>query len=262
MRIPLVPAAIIFVGLAIIAAPPFFPVHVDQAVLPQGMAIERAIETISVPTYLAGVLLVGAGILLTRRASPPISRLEARICAGLAGLTILPALLFAAAVPAVMVEWGIKPALGATSAWSYLLGVSLLFGALLLVRRHLIRPPDHRRPGQLGATLCVAIAIAALTVTPALAISLGEMAEEAGQDLEVVPFFISVAFYILGVLIVGFGLIRLKRHVDQPSQTTMGSGIVALLIGVALLAAPSVINAIGETFGVDATATITRPALD
>ena len=106
------------------------------------------------------------------------------------------------------------------------------------------------------------IILTALATMPAHAISLGEMAQEAGQDLENVPFFISVAFYILGVLIFGFGLIRLKRHVDQPSQTTIGSGIVALLIGAALLAAPSVINAIGDTFGVDATATITRPALN
>lgn len=205
-------------------------------------------------------LAILAGIALFGRAFAA-RRLEAWIFTATAAVCIAAALLFSATVPALMVEWGMAPALDAVSAWSYLLGVSLLFGALLLVRRHLIRL-HASRTCSLGAPLCAATAIIALTVTPALAISLGEMAEEAGQDLEVVPFFISVAFYILGILIVGFGLIRLKRHVDQPSQTTMGSGIVALIIGVALLAAPSVINAIGETFGVDATATISRPALD
>lgn len=114
----------------------------------------------------------------------------------------------------------------------------------------------------LTLALPAAATVTALAAAPALAISLGEMAEEAGQDLEIVPFFISVAFYIIGVVIVGFGLIRLKRHVDHPSQTTIGSGLVALLIGAALIAAPSIINSVGETFGVDATATLSRPALD
>ena len=96
----------------------------------------------------------------------------------------------------------------------------------------------------------------------ALAVSLGEMAQEAGEDLQLVPFFISVAFYILGIMIVGFGLIRLKRHVDHPSQTTIASGIIALIIGTALIAAPSIINAVGDTFAVDSSATLSRPALD
>ena len=107
-----------------------------------------------------------------------------------------------------------------------------------------------------------AIATWLVSSPAALAISLGEMAQEAGEDLELVPFFISVAFYILGVLLAGFGLIRLKRHVDHPSQTTIGSGIIGLLIGAALIAAPSIINAVGATFAVDATATLSRPSLD
>lgn len=103
--------------------------------------------------------------------------------------------------------------------------------------------------------------LAAVPSAPAHAISLGEMAEAAASDLELLPLFISVAFYILGILIAGFGLLRLKRHVDHPGQTTIGSGLIALLVGAALIAAPSVINAVGETFAVDG-ATLTRPALD
>ena len=259
MRIPLVPSAIVFGGLALIAAPPFFPIHVDQAVLPEGMTIERTLEIVGLPIVLAGFLTTSAGILLVSRGSPSASRLSARICTGIAALVLVAALLLAAAVPALMVEWGMTPALGAASALSYLLGVPLLFAALLLVRRHLIgRSAD--RTGT--ATLCTAIALTALTATPALAISLGDMAQQAGEDLDTVPFLISVAFWIVGVLIVGFGLLRLKRHVDHPSQTTIGSGLVAVLIGAALLVAPAVINAVGDTFGVDSTATITRPALD
>ena len=137
---------------------------------------------------------------------------------------------------------------------------------LLLARRRTLRRRalTARSAAEPAAALLMATVLATLTVLtpPAIALSLGEMAQEAGEDLETLPFFISVAFWIIGVVIFGFGLIRLKRHVDHPSQTTIGSGLVAVLIGVALLAAPSIINSVGETFGVDSTATISRPALD
>ena len=77
------------------------------------------------------------------------------------------------------------------------------------------------------------------------------MAKEAAGDLETVPGLLAIAFYIIGAAIVGFGLLKLKRHVDHPQQTTIGSGLIAILIGVALIAAPAVINALGDTFGID-----------
>ena len=97
---------------------------------------------------------------------------------------------------------------------------------------------------------------------PALAVSLGDMADEAADDLETVPGLIAIAFYIIGAAIVGFGLLKLKRHVDHPQQTTIGSGLIAILIGVALIAAPAVINALGATFGVDGGShTVLKPRL-
>ena len=97
---------------------------------------------------------------------------------------------------------------------------------------------------------------------PALAVSLGDMAKEAAGDLETVPGLLAIAFYIIGAAIVGFGLLKLKRHVDHPQQTTIGSGLIAILIGVALIAAPAVINALGATFGVDGGShTVLKPRL-
>ena len=97
---------------------------------------------------------------------------------------------------------------------------------------------------------------------PAFAVSLGDMADEAAGDLQTVPGLIAIAFYIIGAAIVGFGLLKLKRHVDHPQQTTIGSGLIAILIGVALIAAPAVINALGATFGVDGGShTVLKPRL-
>ena len=96
----------------------------------------------------------------------------------------------------------------------------------------------------------------------ALAVSLGDMAKEAADDLESVPALLAIAFYIIGAAIVGFGLLKLKRHVDHPQQTTIGSGLIAILIGVALIAAPAIINALGDTLGLGGGShTVIKPRL-
>ena len=101
-----------------------------------------------------------------------------------------------------------------------------------------------------------------ITAAPALAVSLGEMAQEAQQDLELIPGFISIGLYIIGALVVVLGLLKLKRHMDQPQQTTLGSGLVALIVGVALVLTPAIINGVADTFGLGgANQTVARPKL-
>ena len=127
------------------------------------------------------------------------------------------------------------------------------------------RHPRTAPPGPVAAALAGmawGLGTSVWAAGPALAVSLGEMADEAAGDLETVPGLIAIAFYIIGAAIVGFGLLKLKRHVDHPQQTTFGSGLIAILIGVALIAAPAVINALGATFGVDGGShTVLKPRL-
>ena len=122
------------------------------------------------------------------------------------------------------------------------------------------RPAAPACPGPIAAALLASAWL--WSAGPALAVSLGDMAKEAAGDLETVPGLLAIAFYIIGAAIVGFGLLKLKRHVDHPQQTTIGSGLIAILIGVALIAAPAVINALGATFGVDGGShTVLKPRL-
>ena len=101
-----------------------------------------------------------------------------------------------------------------------------------------------------------------LRVPPALAVSLGDMADKAAADLNTVPTLLAIGFYIVGAAVAGFGLLKLKRHVDHPQQTTLGSGLIAILIGVALIAAPAVINGLSDTLGLGgADQTVARPRL-
>ena len=130
----------------------------------------------------------------------------------------------------------------------------------MTLARLLKRPPFEWATHLAGAVLSAASWLS--MSGPALAVSLGDMAKEAADDLEAVPALLAVAFYIIGAAIVGFGLLKLKRHVDHPQQTTIGSGLIAILIGVSLIAAPAVINALGDTFGLSGGShTVIKPRL-
>ena len=129
------------------------------------------------------------------------------------------------------------------------------------LKRHSRAGPARLFAAVISALAWVVVA-AAGAAGPALAVSLGDMAKEAADDLESVPALLAVAFYIIGAAIVGFGLLKLKRHVDHPQQTTIGSGLIAILIGVSLIAAPAVINALGDTLGLSGGShTVIKPRL-
>ena len=78
--------------------------------------------------------------------------------------------------------------------------------------------------------------------------SIGQMAQAGATDLLGATGLISAVFYIVGAVLVGVGLLKIKRHSDQPQQVTLGSGLMWILIGVALIVAPFIISAVAETF--------------
>ena len=116
-------------------------------------------------------------------------------------------------------------------------------------------------------TLPAAVGLAAagllLLAGTAGAVSLGEMADEATGDLEdTVPGLIAAVFYIMGAALFGFGLFRVKKHVDHPQQVTLGSALITCVIGAVLIATPAAINAMTESIGLDqGTSTVTKPKL-
>ena len=106
-----------------------------------------------------------------------------------------------------------------------------------------------------------AVAGAAMGAGNVLAVSLGKMADEARGDLELVSGFLAVVFYVVGLLIVCFGLLRGKKHVDAPQAVTLASAIVWVLVGVAIILMPAVINGVAETFGTSGSETVHKPSL-
>lgn len=90
----------------------------------------------------------------------------------------------------------------------------------------------------------------ALWAQGALAKSLGEMAQSAQQDVGLVSGFLAIVFYLLGVLVVAFGLFRIKKHMDLPQQVSLASAVVAIVIGTAIILIPAVLNGVADTFGI------------
>ena len=118
-----------------------------------------------------------------------------------------------------------------------------------------------RIAGCAGAAAVAAAGGAMMMAAPAAAKSLGQMASDAAADLEGLTGLLAVLFYLVGALFVAFGLLKLKRTADQPQQGTSGAGLAAIVLGVALILTPVVINALSDTIGADTTQTIDRPRL-
>ncbi len=104
-------------------------------------------------------------------------------------------------------------------------------------------------------------ALAAAAPAPAAAVSIGDMADAAAANLDAVGPLLAALFYVVGIALVGFGLVRLKRHVDQPQQATLAAALVTIVIGVALLMAPTLINGVAETFGITGGDSVQTPRL-
>ncbi len=97
---------------------------------------------------------------------------------------------------------------------------------------------------------------------PAGAQNLGDFFDEGERNLERTTGFLEILFYIIGIVLIGVGIMRFKRHSDHPQQASLGSAVVVVLVGVALIGLPALGSAVLETFGANQNTTIDRPKLN
>ena len=78
-----------------------------------------------------------------------------------------------------------------------------------------------------------------------------DIARNITQSIEQVPGMITGISYMLGLLLGVVGVLKLKDHVENPTQTPMKDGAVRLAAGGALFGLPivfeSMLNTIGTT---------------
>ena len=82
------------------------------------------------------------------------------------------------------------------------------------------------------------------------------IAENINSSISSLPALISALAYLFGVLLCVLGIMKIKDHVENPTQTPLKEGAIRILAGGALFALPIVLEAMYETVG-DGTAAST-----
>jgi len=77
------------------------------------------------------------------------------------------------------------------------------------------------------------------------------IAENITGSIASVPGMLTGVSYMLGTLLGVLGILKIKDHVENPSQTPLQHGAVRLASGGALFALPIVFEAMTETIGSD-----------
>ena len=78
-----------------------------------------------------------------------------------------------------------------------------------------------------------------------------DIANNIADSIEELPGLISALAYLIGLLMAVLGIVKIKDHVENPTQTPMKDGAVRLAAGGALFGLPiitdSMLTTIGET---------------
>lgn len=68
-------------------------------------------------------------------------------------------------------------------------------------------------------------------------------------ESELLPGLVTAVAYLLGLLMGGIGIVKIKDHVEDPSRTTMKEGVINFLVGGAMFALPAVFESMYNTIG-------------
>lgn len=77
----------------------------------------------------------------------------------------------------------------------------------------------------------------------------GKISENVAKSVENVPGLLTALAYLFGILLGVLGIMKIKDHVENPSQTHLKDGAIRLAAGGALFALPIVYEAMFETTG-------------
>tara|TARA_B100001971_G_C17850029_1_gene362896 strand:+ start:95 stop:544 length:450 start_codon:yes stop_codon:yes gene_type:complete len=84
---------------------------------------------------------------------------------------------------------------------------------------------------------------------------LDEIVSTTDSQLTGIPELIRIAAYIGGAVLFIGGVLSLKAHVDRPADRPIREGLVRLIAGVLLLAAPAAFTVASETLGINSSET-------
>lgn len=71
---------------------------------------------------------------------------------------------------------------------------------------------------------------------------LESLTSQVGGQTSNIPTFINIICYVFGVALVALGIVKLKQHIEQPTQAPLKDGIARVAFGALLLALPFVLE--------------------
>jgi hypothetical protein len=80
-------------------------------------------------------------------------------------------------------------------------------------------------------------------------VDFGDIARNVTDSIGQLPALLSGIAYMMGLMLGVLGILKLKDHVENPSQTPMKDGAIRLASGGALFALPIVFEAMKNTIG-------------
>ena len=108
----------------------------------------------------------------------------------------------------------------------------------------------------LGAVMMTSMLLGAATEAHAAAgNNFSKISENIAGSIGSVPGLISALSYLMGVLIGVLGVMKIKDHVENPTQTPLKDGAIRLAAGGALFALPIVFESMLNTIGAEGEAT-------
>lgn len=116
----------------------------------------------------------------------------------------------------------------------------------------------NKKLNKLGAYTSASIITGILTAgeakaAPAATTSFNSIASNITAQIGTLPGFITALAYILGTLFAVLGLLKIKDHVENPSNAPLKDGLIRLAIGGALFVVPLVTSAMQNMLGTTGT---------
>lgn len=99
---------------------------------------------------------------------------------------------------------------------------------------------------KLGAAMTTGMLVGS-TGSAHAANNFGSIASNITASIATLPALLSALAYMFGILLGVLGVMKIKDHVENPSQTPLKDGAIRLAAGGALFALPIIFEAMSET---------------
>lgn len=101
---------------------------------------------------------------------------------------------------------------------------------------------------KLGAAMTLGL-VAMAPDTASAANNFSKISKNISTSIEDLPGLLAALSYLFGILLAVLGIMKIKDHVENPSQTPLKDGAIRLLAGGALFAIPIISEAMFATVG-------------